>query len=156
MSLTEQEAAELLDLEEAFRASGGRGVDLAERIDHLRRKRDEPGTAPDGAERDMRSQPAAVSRLHVQVPTPLWSTVDGSDGHRLYLPGGICINGSSLHLIALAVTEEERDGWCTQRTLDEQDADDFDAISRLTNDGPLATVTINEQPYVLFAVPFAE
>lgn len=41
MSLTEDEAAELERLEAEFDAEGGRGVGLADRIDDLRRKRDE-------------------------------------------------------------------------------------------------------------------
>lgn len=38
--LTPEEEAELADLEAEFEEAGGRGVELAERIDALRRKRD--------------------------------------------------------------------------------------------------------------------
>lgn len=37
---TPEDAAELAELEAAFRHTGGRGVELAERIDELRAKRD--------------------------------------------------------------------------------------------------------------------
>jgi hypothetical protein len=40
VGLTPEEEAELADTEAAFEEAGGRGVDLAERIDELRRKRD--------------------------------------------------------------------------------------------------------------------
>lgn len=42
MKLTPEEEAELTELETAFEQAGGRGVEMADRIDHLRRKRDLP------------------------------------------------------------------------------------------------------------------
>lgn len=40
MGLTKQESVELARLEAAFEEAGGRGVELADRIDELRAKRD--------------------------------------------------------------------------------------------------------------------
>jgi hypothetical protein len=98
---------------------------------------------------------AAMLRLD-NDPDRLWAPARDGDEHRLYVPGGIRINGTQFHLLALEVTDQPADdATFSQQTVHPDDGDDFDAIARLTADGPLTTTTIRERPYVLVAVPFA-
>lgn len=214
MSLTPAEAAELDQLEAAFTIAGGRGADLAERIDLLRLKRDhgtddrivtavvwcdarleetwtlrvpayvaaaieaDPSLALDylgtehvvtventntDGETDREVTSIEVDDTLPPAPAPSievaderWEPAIDDDRTRLYLPGGIRINDTRLHLIAIEVTEPPGDGSSYLQSAVNGDADgDIDAVYTISAaSSPMATIGIGGRSYLLVATPW--
>ena len=88
--------------------------------------------------------------LALTVPADRWTAVDGHP-HRLHLRGGIRLNGTELHVTAVAV----RSAGGLQRAVDEADTGDLDAVYDLSAaSSPLRTTRIRGVQYVLSATPY--
>ena len=214
MGLTPAETAELDQLEAVFAVAGGRGADLAERIDLLRRKRDygtddrivtavvwcdarleetwtlrvpayvaaaietDPSLALDyvgtehvvtvgntntDCETDREVTSVEVDDTLPPAPAPTidvadetWKPAIDDDRTRLYLPDGIRINDTRLHLIAIEVTEPPADGGTyLQCAVNGDAADDVDAVYTISAaSSPMATTEIGGRSYLLVATPW--